>query len=153
MEINYNTFQLCKNVVDGYESRLNDYELALDQEEIFYSWPGYEHDRNALHHARINLQILCGYDSQYKNQPHLQTLEDALRNTNLEEPEIKKETENCRKYERKAYDLGEKSFSQSDRALDLRYKVLTAKQRRGEILTEREKAALEFIYDIADANH
>ena len=151
--LEYNTFNLCKNSVDGYESRLNDYEQALEREELFHPWSGHEFDRDALHYARINLQILCGYDSQFNNQPKLQTLEEALRNAGLEEPEIKTETENCRKYERKAHDLREKLFSLSERSLELQHIVLTAKQRRGEILTEREKAALEFIYDVADANH
>lgn len=151
--IEYQTLKLCEDVVDGYGSKLDSYEQALEREELFHSWPGYKHDRNALHNAKISLQILLGHPSSIKNQPRLRTLEEALRNTGLEESEVEKELKNCEEYNQKAHNLKERAFYLSDKALELQYQVLTAKQRRGETLTEREKAALEFCYDVKSANH
>ncbi|MDP3990088.1 MAG: hypothetical protein Q8Q01_02690 [archaeon] len=151
--LEYNTFNLCKSSVDGYESRLNDYERSIEQEELFYSWVGYEHDRQSLLYAKINLQNLLGYDPSFRNQPKLKTLEEALREVELEEAEIKIETENCQKYDQKAHDLQERCSYLSEQVLELQKRVLTAKMRSGETLTERERKALEFIYDVADANH
>ncbi len=152
--LEYRSLVLCRNFIDGYEAKVNDYEQALERKELFPSWPGYEPDRNTLCHATITLQILLGYEPfQVRDQTSLKTLEEALREKGLDNEDITLEVDSCQEYHQKAHYLKNKLLQLGERSFQLRFDVLTAKKGRGEELTEREKQALDNLYDILADNH
>lgn len=150
--LEYQSLELCKNMIDGCEARLNGYELALAREELFYSWPGEDQDREGLLRATITLQVLLGWEPPYRTQ-RPRTLEEALENSGLDAEMVRAEVKVCEEYHHKACELKEKRLLLGEKNFQLRYDVLAQKSRKGIILTEQERTALDNIYEILAADH
>ena len=151
--LEYRTLDLCGNILDGYQARLNEYGNNINQRNVPVSRPDSSIDSKSLHDSTITLQLLLGRKCLYRGCQYPQTLETALQEAGLDEQNVTEEVKRCNDYLEKARELRTKSLDLAEQGLKVTHEVLTAKLRKGEVLTVEEKEALDFFYDVVDANH
>lgn len=149
----YRMLELCGNILDGYQKRLDEYEKEIDSLNVPVSWPNYQIDRDGLHNSIMSLQLLLGENCLPRGCPVSRTLETALRDSGINEEDISVETKRCEDYLQRANELKERSLELGERAREVTRDVLREKRRRGETLTTEEKNALERVYEILSADH
>ena len=149
----YRLLELCGNVLDGYQKRLEGYKREVDNQNVPVSWPDYQIDRYSLHNSIISLQLLLGLDCLPRTSPVPRTLEAALQDLGVNEEQITTEIKRCESYLQRANDLKESSLVYFDREIRGTYKFYREKRRRGETLTSKEKEHLDRICEILSADH
>lgn len=151
--IEYRVLDLCVNILDGYQRRLEEYEKNLDCLNIPVSHRDYQTDRDGLHNSIITLQLLIGYKCLPRDCQYPRTLESALRSSGMDEQNITIEVKRCEGYLERAAKLSQKSEDLAERAIRVTRDVLREKKMRGETLTVEERNALEIVYDILSVDH
>lgn len=151
--IEYRILDLCVNILDGYQRRLEEYEKNLDCLNILVSLPDYQTDREGLHNSIITLQLLLGEKCLTRDCQYPRTLESALRSSGVDEQNTTAEVKRCEGYLERAEKLAQKSEVLAERAIRVTRDVLREKQMRGEALTTEERNALERVYDILSVDH
>lgn len=151
--IEYRLFELCKNVLEGYQKKLEGYEREVDNLNVPVSWANYQIDRDCLHNSIMSLQLLLGLDCLPQMYPAPRTLEAALRYLGVDKGEIDSDINSCESYLQRANELKERSLELGERAREVTRDVLREKRMRGETLTTEEKNALERVYEILSADH
>ena len=151
--IEYRVLDLCVNIIDGYQRRLEEYEQDIDHLNVPISTPNYQEDHIGLRNSIITLQLLLGKRCLPRNCQYPETLENALRSSGMDEENISLEVEHCEDYLEKAKKLSEKSVELGERAREVTLGVLKEKRGRGETLTTEEMNALERIYEILSVDH
>ncbi|MBU1643713.1 MAG: hypothetical protein KKA62_04575 [Nanoarchaeota archaeon] len=151
--IEYHLLELCGNVLEGYQKRLERYEKEVDSQNIPVSWPDYQIDRDSLHNSIISLQLLLGLNCLPKMCPTPRTLEAALREVGINDEQINAEFKRCESYLQRAKELKERSLDYSEKERRATYNFLREKRRRGEPLTSEEKECLDNICEILSADH
>jgi len=100
--IEYRLFELCKNVLDGYQKKLEGYEREVDNLNVPVSWENYQIDRDCLHHSIMSLQLLLGFHCLPQMYSAPRTLEAALRDLGVNEGEIDFDIKSCESYLQRA---------------------------------------------------
>lgn len=151
--IEYRAFELCKNVIDGFQARLEEYRMEIDNARVPVQWTGYSAQRDALHNAIMITQLLLGMKCLPRDCQSPRTLETALRDASIEETFIDATTKQCEEYHTKALALRDESLDLGDYERRVTLSVLNEKKRRGEKLTPEEDVALQRIYEILADEH
>lgn len=151
--IEYRAVELCGNILEGYQRRLEEYEKNLDCLNVPVFCPDYQTDRDGLYNSIITLQLLLGVKCITRDCQYPRTLESALQDAGIDKQNVGAEVNRCEDYLEKAKKLKEKSLDLAERAIRVTRDVLKEKQMQGEALTTEEKNALERVYDILSADH
>lgn len=151
--IEYRLFELCKNVLDGYQKKLEGYEREVDNLNVPVSWANYQIDRDCLYNSIMGLQLLLGLDCLPKMYPAPRTLEAALRDSGVDEREIDSDIKSCESYLERAKELKEKSLDYFEKERGATYNFLREKRMSGEPLTSEEKERLDRICEVLSADH
>ena len=149
----YRLLELCGNVLDGYQKRLEEYKREVDDQNVPVSWPNYQMDRDGLHNSIMSLQLLLGLDCLPRTSPVPRTLEAALQDLGVNEEQITTEIKRCESYLQRANDLKESSLGYFGRKVRATYDFYSEKKRRGETLTSEEKENLDRVCEILSADH
>ncbi len=151
--IEYRLLELCGNVLDGYQKRLEEYERNVDNQNVPVSWKNYQIDRDSLYNSMMSLQLLLGLDCLPKMCQAPRTLEMALRYSGVNEELINSEIKRCESHLQRAYDLRNRSLDYFDRERSATYDFLREKKKKGETLTSEEKELLDRVCEILSADH
>jgi len=151
--IEYRALELCGNIIEGYQRRLERYEGDLDAQNIPVRWPDYSTDREGLHNSIISLQLLLGLGGLPRDCQSPRTLETALYDAGMDKENVDTEVNRGEGYLTRAEQLDQKAGDLFEREINLTIEVLTAKKRKGEPLTPEEEEALERVYDILADDH
>jgi len=93
--IEYRALELCGNIIQGYQKRLEEYERNIIGQNVEVnvpvSWPNYGIDRDGLHNSIMALQLLLGYKCLANGCQYPKTLETALQEASIDEPDISNE--------------------------------------------------------------
>lgn len=146
--IEWRVLDLCANILDGYQRRLEDYEQNLNCLNVLISWPDYQTDRDGLYNSIITLQLLLGVKCLTCDCQYPRTLESALRDSGVNEEDISAEIKHCEDSLQRARELKTKSLDLAGRVPRVTRDVLREKRMKGGILTTEERSALERAYDI-----
>ena len=149
----YRLLELCGNVLDGYQKRLEEYKREVDDQNVPVSWPNYQMDRDGLHNSIMSLQLLLGLDCLPRTSPVPRTLEAALQDLGFNEEQITTEIKRCESHLQRAHDLKNRSLDYFDRERSATYDFLQGKKKKGEALTSEEKEHLDRICEILSADH
>lgn len=151
--IEYRAFELCKNVVDGFQARLEEYRKDVDDKRVPVKWNGYSAQIDALENSIMMTQLLLGMKCLPRDCQSPRTLETALRDVGVKESVIDATTKQCEEYRRKALALRNESLDLGDYATRVTLSVLNEKTRKGEKLTPEEDTALQRIYETLADEH
>ncbi len=149
----YRTLDLCANIIDGYQRRLEEYERNVDCLNVPFHVPDYQTDRDGLHNSIITLQLLLGMKCLTRDCQYPRTLESALQDTGMAEQNVSTEVKRCEDYLERANKSSQKSLDLAERAIRVTRDVLREKRIRGDTLTTDERNALDRAYDILSADH
>ena len=149
----YRLLELCGNVLDGYQKRLEGYKREVDNQNVPVSWKNYQIDRDSLYNSIMSLQLLLGLDCLPRTSPVPKTLEAALQDLGVNEEQITTEIKRCESYLQRANDLKESSLGYFGREVRATYDFYSEKKRRGETLTSEEKENLDRVCEILSADH
>lgn len=149
----YRMLELCGNILDGYKKRLDEYKKEIDSLNVPVSWSNYQIDRDGLHNSIMSLQLLLGENCLPRGLSVSRTLETALRDSGINEEDIRAETKRCKDYLQRAHELKTKSLNLSEREVRATYDVLRGKRNKGETLTAEEKEKLDRVCEILSTDH
>ena len=149
----YRMLELCGNILNRYQKRLDEYERDVNSLNIPVSWPNYQIDRDGLHNSIMSLQLLLGENCLPKGCQIPRTLEIALRDSGVNEENISAEIKRCGDYLQRAHELKAKSLDLHEHEVRATCDVLRSKRNRGEILTTEEKENLDRVCEILSADH
>ncbi len=149
----YRMLELCGNILDGYQKRLDEYEKQVDNLNVPVSWSNYQIDRDSLYNSIMSLQLLLGLECLPRMCPTPRTLEAALRDSGVDEREIDSDIKSCESYLERAKELKEKSLDYFEKERRATYNFLREKRMSGEPLTSEEKERLDRICEVLSADH